>query len=84
MNDYQDRCPVCNLVCTRHRHRHDIISNFVIALKNKNNNSSNSAFAKYIIKIGYSVGKIDDFLDVVYITRKGKQLDAMEKEYTFM
>jgi hypothetical protein len=70
-----------NLVYTRHghRHRHDIMSTFVVALKNKNCNSNSSAFAKHVIKIGYSMGKIDDFLDVVYITRKGKQLDAMEK-----
>jgi hypothetical protein len=74
-----DRCPVCNLVYTRHRHGHGIMSTFVVALKNKNNNSNNSAFAKHVIKIVYSMGKIDDFVDVVYITRKGKQLHAMEK-----
>jgi len=54
------------------------MSTFVVALKNKNNNSNNSAFAKYVIKVGYSMVKIDDFLDV-YITRKGEQLNAMEK-----
>ena len=55
------------------------MSIFVVALKNKNNNSINSAFAKQVVKISYSMGKIDDFLDVEYITWKGKQLDAMEK-----
>jgi hypothetical protein len=70
---FQDRCPVCDLVHTTHRR--DIVSTFVVA--HKNNNSNASAFAKHVIN-GYSMGKIDDFLDVVYITRKGKQLDGME------
>jgi len=42
------------------------MSTFVVALENKNNNCNKSAFAKCVIKIGYSMGKIDYFLDVVY------------------
>jgi len=55
------------------------MSTFVVALKNKNYNSNNYAFARHVIKNVYSMENIDYFLDVVYINRKGKQLDAMEK-----
>jgi hypothetical protein len=55
------------------------MSTFVVALKNKNNNSNNSAFAKHVIKMYIPWKKIGYFLDVVYITREVKQLDAMEK-----
>jgi len=40
---------------------------FVVALKNKNNNSNNSAFAKPVIKNEYSMKIIDYFLDVAYV-----------------
>jgi hypothetical protein len=40
---YQDRCSLCNLVYTSHRH--DVMSTFLVALKNEINNSNNSAFS---------------------------------------
>jgi hypothetical protein len=43
------------------------------------NNSSNSAYAQHLIYHGHSLGHMEDIMDIIFTTHKGKHLVTIEK-----
>ena len=40
-------------------------------------------FAQHLMQSGHAVGPMEDILDVVHITNKGKMMDTLERFYFF-
>lgn len=43
------------------------------------NNYSNSVYAQHLINHGHSLGQIEDIMDIIFTTHRGKQLDTDKK-----
>jgi hypothetical protein len=47
-------------------------------------NSTKSKFAAHLLENRHSIGKIDDIMDVLHITKKGRTTDTIEKYYIYI
>ena len=46
-------------------------------------NSTKSKFVAHLLENSHSMGKIEDIMDVLHITKKGRTMDTIEKYYIY-
>ena len=74
---YQLTCPECKMKYTGQKGRLFIVR-FQEQLRDFKNNSDRSKFTQHLIDNKPAIGKMEDVMEVVHITKKGKMMDTLE------
>ena len=79
---YQLTCPDCNMKYTGQTGRPFKVR-FQEHLRDFKYNNNKSKFAQHLLENRHAIGNMEDIMEIVHTTTKGKKLDALENFYIY-
>ena len=79
---YRLTCPDCNIKYVRQTGRSFRIR-FQKHYRDFKNNNNKSKFAMHLLENHHPIGHIDNIMEILHITKKGRTMDTIEKYYIY-
>ena len=79
---YQITCPACNMKYTGQTGR-PFKTRFQEHLRHLKDGSNKSKFVQHLLDNRHSTGPMNSIMETVYMTKKGKIMDTIERYYIF-
>jgi hypothetical protein len=80
---YQLTCPDCKMRYTGRTGRPFFKTRFQEHLRDFKYGNNRSKFAQYLLENKHAIGPMEDIMDIIPVTNKGKMMDTFERYYIY-